>query len=195
MFDDQAQKEFIRQNASKLLRENENNPLAAGDVARGDYAAAAQHGVLAGLPISEIAGYNQFNQVGQNGPDSVAGTIATMAVPGARYDNTVQGARAANATQLQSQQIASTQAAASQQAITERQIQQQQWQDQHALVNLRAPDGSIKMVPKSQVGDLQAQGYDVTPSLDQSPQLAPPPPQAAPNTSVLNPSSIWGPSP
>jgi hypothetical protein len=205
MFTDQSQKALIRETALKGQRENANRPLAADDLARGDYAAAAQHGFLAGIPASDIAGYNQFNQVMQNGPASIAGTTATMAVPGTAYDNTVEGARAANATRIEQQRIASERAAAAQVANTNLQIQGQQWQDQHTLVNLRAPDGSIKMVPKSQVGYLQTQGYDVMPSLDDVKANAvsqvfrsPPPapsvaPAPAPSTSVLNPASIWGP--
>ena len=53
MFDNQAQLLLISQNALAKQRENTNRPLAASDVGRGNYAAAVQHGILAGLPISE----------------------------------------------------------------------------------------------------------------------------------------------
>ena len=85
MFSDQSQKALIRETALRGQRENINRPLAADDLANGNYAAAAQHGFLAGIPATDLAGYNQFNQVMQNGPASPAGTTATMAVPGAVY--------------------------------------------------------------------------------------------------------------
>lgn len=104
------------------------------------------------------------------------------------------------------QQTMSDRSAASALAVMERQVQAQQWTDEHTLVNLRGPDGRITMVPKHQVPNLQAHGYDVMPTLDQAkvnilspqqpalPGAAPQqptmaPPAAAPQTQLAQPAS------
>lgn len=89
-----AQTEVYRQKAKGLMRENENIPLLADAITRGDYIAAARAGVMADREPKNVAGYGQYVGVNKYGPSSNEALTATMAVPGANYGNTVQGTNA-----------------------------------------------------------------------------------------------------
>lgn len=88
------QKELARQKAYGLSRENENLPLLAEAIVAGNYDAATRHGILSGIDPKNTAGYGQYQNVNRYGPTSEQALRATMAVPGAKYNNTVQGVNA-----------------------------------------------------------------------------------------------------
>lgn len=124
------------------------------------------------VPKSEVASYRQMGWNASNDPNNQATNTTHITTNTA--DNAQRAASAEEATRRQAE---------TQVAITDRAMKQKQWEDDHQLVNLRGPDGKITMVPKSQVSNLQAHGYDVMPTLDQTKvnMLTPP---ANPNVPV-----------
>lgn len=186
MFGNQAQRELIRENALSKQRENTNVPLLADAVRNGDRNALAYYGVLANKTGADASNYNLLSTANHaTGVDDPGLATAQLGAHEPIASTAVgQGRQLENQSNIAGMQM-------------DRQVQQQQWTDEHTLVNLRGPDGKITMVPKSQVGNLQAHGYDVVPTKEQaigdllSPQQPTPQPDAtasvAPPTAPASP--------
>jgi hypothetical protein len=128
MFGDQAKNEVYRQTAFGKKRENDNIPLLADAVARGDRDAIARLGVMSNKTGQDAADFNRLGVSNHaTGVDDPRMALATMGAGGA-FTSTApgQGRALANdrsiagghdATTLESQRIASDRAAATQLAI------------------------------------------------------------------------------
>lgn len=128
MFGDQAKNEVYRQTAFGKKRENDNIPLLADAVARGDRDAIARLGVMSNKTGQDAADFNRLAVSNHAaGVDDPRMALATMGAGGA-FTSTApgQGRALANdrsiagghdATTLESQRIASDRAAATQLAI------------------------------------------------------------------------------
>jgi hypothetical protein len=128
MFGDQAKNEVYRQTAFGKKRENDNIPLLADAVARGDRDAIARLGVMSNKTGQDAADFNRLAVSNHAaGVDDPRMALATMGAGGS-FTSTApgQGRALANdrsiagghdATTLESQRIASDRAAATQLAI------------------------------------------------------------------------------
>jgi hypothetical protein len=168
MFGHQAQQELTRQGAIAKGAENQYAQPLADAVRAGDKNALAYYGVLARKTGRDTADFNLLSRSNHaNGLDDSGLALAQVGAhepAGSTFAG--QGRQLANQTGIAHIQ-ADTQAA-TQRAITERQNEQAQWTDQHTLVDVQRPDGTIVKVPKSQVSDVQGQGYRTPMTLDQA---------------------------
>ncbi|MEY9506889.1 hypothetical protein ABIE87_006447 [Bradyrhizobium diazoefficiens] len=150
MFGDQAKNEVYRQTAFGKKRENDNIPLLADAVARGDRDAIARLGVMSNKTGQDSADFNRLAVSNHaSGVDDPRLALATMGAGGA-FSSTAPGlgrelsnrssiAAGNNATTLEAQRIASDRAAAVQQAI-----------DNRTLTPVDDGNGGLIYMPKSQ---------------------------------------------
>lgn len=148
MFGNGAQHEVHRQTATHKKRENDNIPLLADAVRRGDRGALGYYGVMSNKTGADTANFNLLSTT--NNARSVDDPRVNLAQIGAHMPisatATGQGRELANRQTIQ--KIASDRAAATQLSI-----------DARTLTPMRDPSGAIQMVPKSEVANYRTQGW------------------------------------
>ena len=182
IFSNGAQQDLIRQNAIAKGAENKYAEPYARAPQSGDSNGTIYYGALARKQMADVANGNLLARTNHaNGVDDPNVALAQMGAHEPIASTAVgQGRDLANRTGIA--RIQSDTQAANQLAITERQNAQQQWTDEHTLVDVQRPDGVIVKVPKSQLAQVQGQGYRTPLTLDQvkAGMFAPSAPQTAP---------------
>ncbi len=111
---------FLREKMAGAQRENENLPLVADALARGDVEGAIRAGVMSGLKGDNVASYNRLGTATRAPTIDDPSITRAQLGAGQAYSSTVPGFQAGQQTEIDKTKLAVERAAKTQEAIADR---------------------------------------------------------------------------